>query len=605
MKRDNQSQDLNNSSSGERLSSKDSLPKTVAISFVVIGLMAFALGIYLFITSKNIKNTEDKILRLQILNISLLNGDKNVTDTISRKLIEEEWYDIPINKPPELPEFLLQLYTYVHNEELRPILEYVKLVDQNLNRLEFEVNKLYSEKNLSEARAIISGDDYAYWKVEFSNSIEQIFSITSNELSILLEKLHDQTNYAISMLFILLPILLTSYKIIRKFSKESAHLTSDLFSINEQFELAVQGSQDGLWDWRDVNDNKVWWSPRLYDLLGYEAGEIESSRSSFQKLLHPDDIDKWGKATRLHLEEQVLYDIEQRLRIKSGEYRWFNARAQAIWDENGKPKRMAGSIRDIHDQKMTEEELRLQSEIIKNMSEGVALIRASDSSIVYTNPRFEEVFGYDTGELIGKHISVTNNPAERSPQEISKNIVSSVNNQGYWKGDINKIKKNGTPFWVYGSIVSFDQPMYGQVFIAVYTDITELRKAEEALRESEKTLRTIIEKTPAMFYSINKNGEIVHASNFWLDTMGYTLEEVLGKKSTSFLTEKSKNFAEKKALPKFFIEGFAIDVPYQYVKKNEEILDMKLSAYADMNESGEFIRSYAVLTAFSRMFINT
>ena len=125
----------------------------------------------------------------------------------------------------------------------------------------------------------------------------------------------------------------------------------------ERFNLAVEGSNDGMWDWPDVNSEKEWWSSRWYELLGYEDGEIEATYSNFKSFLHPDDLHRTEEAVLSHFQRRVPFDLEYRLRTKSGEYRWFRARAQALWDVDGRPCRMSGSIRDITERKQAKERL--------------------------------------------------------------------------------------------------------------------------------------------------------------------------------------------------------------------------------------------------------
>ena len=121
----------------------------------------------------------------------------------------------------------------------------------------------------------------------------------------------------------------------------------------ERFQLAVQGANDGIWD-LDLTTGENWWSPRLYELLGYEVEEIETGLETFKSILHPDDRAYAIESLRAHLEDRVPYDAEYRLRIKSGHYRWFRARGQAIWDETGTAVRIAGSNQDIHDGKQAQ-----------------------------------------------------------------------------------------------------------------------------------------------------------------------------------------------------------------------------------------------------------
>lgn len=163
----------------------------------------------------------------------------------------------------------------------------------------------------------------------------------------------------------------------------------------ERFNLAVEGSYDGLWDWPDINQDAEWWSPQWYALLGYEDGEIEASFSHFRSILHPHDLGRMEEAVRAHFEEDVPFDMEYRLRIKSGEYRWFRGRGKVTRDSDGKPVRMSGSIRDINDIKLAEEGLkksrRVFADLVEKSLTGIVIIQ--DHRVVYTNPEFRRMVG--------------------------------------------------------------------------------------------------------------------------------------------------------------------------------------------------------------------
>lgn len=146
---------------------------------------------------------------------------------------------------------------------------------------------------------------------------------------------------------------------------------------------------------------------------------------------------------------------------------------------------------DITERKQAEGTLRIHGEIMTNMSEGVYLIRASDGVIVYTNPKFEEMFGYRPGELIGKHVSVINAPTEKTPKEIAEEIIKVLNEKGSWRGEICNIKKDGTLFWCYASVSIFDHPEHGKIWVTMHTDITERRQAEKKLLEDQEQLRSM------------------------------------------------------------------------------------------------------------------
>jgi PAS domain S-box-containing protein len=125
-------------------------------------------------------------------------------------------------------------------------------------------------------------------------------------------------------------------------------------------------------------------------------------------------------------------------------------------------------------------------------------------------------------------------------------------------------------------------------------EILQRRRAEAALRESESRYRSLYHDTPAMLHSIDHRGRLVSVSNHWAEAMGYTPDEIVGRKLTDFFTEESKRYAEKTAFSDFFKTGYAKDIPYRFVKRNGEVIDILLSAIADRDRNGEIKRTLAV-----------
>lgn len=144
----------------------------------------------------------------------------------------------------------------------------------------------------------------------------------------------------------------------------------------------------------------------------------------------------------------------------------------------------------------------------------------------------------------------------------------------------------------------YDQNDVEQVarFADLAWDIAERKIAENELRQSEQRYRNLYRRTPAMLHSIDAQGRIIHVSDYWLKVMGYARHEVLGRRSVDFLTPASRSIAETKALPEFFQKGIIWDFPYQMVKKDGEIIDVRFSAIAEADGSGRFTHSLAVIT---------
>ena len=157
---------------------------------------------------------------------------------------------------------------------------------------------------------------------------------------------------------------------------------------------------------------------------------------------------------------------------------------------------------DITERKEAENKLRLHSAIMTNLADGVHLIRADDGIIVYTNPAFEEMFGYNPGELIGKDIAIVNAPTDKTSEETKEEIMGILSEIGEWHGEILNIKQDSTPFWCFANVTVFDHPEYGKVYIAVHSDITERKEKEKEIFD----LAQFPSEDPYPILRVNRDG---------------------------------------------------------------------------------------------------
>ena len=147
------------------------------------------------------------------------------------------------------------------------------------------------------------------------------------------------------------------YVVIRDLT-ERRRAEEALRASEERFDLAVHGTDAGIWDW-DMHANTVYFSPRWKSMLGYEDREIGNGFCEWRDRVHPEDQPRALAAIQDYLEgRKSEYELEHRLRHKDGTYRWIIARGAAVRDSAGKPYRMVGSQIDITDRKRAEESVR-------------------------------------------------------------------------------------------------------------------------------------------------------------------------------------------------------------------------------------------------------
>ena len=200
--------------------------------------------------------------------------------------------------------------------------------------------------------------------------------------------------------------------------------------------------------------------------------------------------------------------------------------------------------REMEVRKKAEEEIRLRMAIMETVGEGIFLIGADDYVIKWANSKFEKMFGYKPGEMVGLSVDTLNAPTETTPAETRISIVNELLRDGEWHGEVENIKKDGTHFWCYANASLFDHPEFGKVIVSTHSDITERKRAEQALRESEEKYRNLfaIEKD-ALFFIDKETGSILDVNDRTCLLYGYTRNELLKMKHIDVSAEPEASLA--------------------------------------------------------------
>jgi PAS domain S-box-containing protein len=306
----------------------------------------------------------------------------------------------------------------------------------------------------------------------------------------------------------------------------------------ERWQLALIGSNDGIWD-HNLVTNENFLSARCMEILGYNFDEI----NSFEKWLsytHPDDAPLLGKTFNKHLAKQIpYYSCEYRMLCKDGNYKWLLVRGQALWDETGKPVRAVGSISDISERKQFEEELkkakaeleqrvlertlelseaneRLQQELSIRLSTENALreseekfrqiaeniqdvIWVSDAftyQSIYVSPVYEKVWGRRCEDLyknsIGWREAIHPNDRSRVEEALQKRKPNEFYDEEYRiirpDNSVRWIRDRGFPI----------KHANGEVYriVGIAEDITERKQSEEIIYKQQQQFIALVENSP-------------------------------------------------------------------------------------------------------------
>jgi two-component system CheB/CheR fusion protein len=189
---------------------------------------------------------------------------------------------------------------------------------------------------------------------------------------------------------------------------------------------------------------------------------------------------------------------------------------------------LARQAADWIERTQNEEELQLQGQVAANLAEGVTLT-ASDGHIVYTNERFEKLFGYGPGELLGRHVSMLNAGEGEGPAQTAAEIMQALRETGVWSGEAHNIRKDGTLFWSYSNISTFEHPRFGTVWVGALSDVTDRKAAESALQASEERLGAILSTASDAIITIDHNGNIQSVNIAAEQMFGYRADEMVGQ----------------------------------------------------------------------------
>jgi two-component system nitrate/nitrite sensor histidine kinase NarX len=191
----------------------------------------------------------------------------------------------------------------------------------------------------------------------------------------------------------------------RQMLEEVERSKQHLRETREQFDLAIQGSNDGIWDW-NLETGTAYYSPRCAEILGMGPDAQPTTFADWHNRIHPDDLKRAQVVLQGHVEGlTAFFVLEHRLRQWDGTYRWVLARGTSRRDEAGKATRISGSMTDITARKEAEEILREREtqyrSIFEVSSEGIVIVDLEQQRIVEANLAACRLFGYPYAAFIG------------------------------------------------------------------------------------------------------------------------------------------------------------------------------------------------------------
>ncbi len=294
-------------------------------------------------------------------------------------------------------------------------------------------------------------------------------------------------------------------------------------------EFALQGTNDGIWDW-DITTNQVFYSNRWKAMRGFTEEEGGKRIEERTEAIHPDDYERVMSLLDAHLVGQSeFFEAEYRVRCKDGSYLWVLDRGKALRDTSGRLVRMIGSETDITQRKLTEAALQKSEQRYYAVMDGASdaiLLADAHGNLIEVNRKAEELLGYTRDELVNLNINQIH-PTEALQavhQHFSRIIL---HNQGD-SFETLVLCKDGTtiPVEITGSRIDLNGELIAQ---GIFRDIRDRKATELALQQSESRYRAIVQDQTELIARFLADTTLLFVNDAYCRYFGLEQEAAIGR----------------------------------------------------------------------------
>ena len=305
---------------------------------------------------------------------------------------------------------------------------------------------------------------------------------------------------------------------------ERLKLEEQLRLSEEKYRSLVESISDCIWE-IDSAGRFTYLSPMFEEIFGYDPTAFLGQ--SPERLLPDDVAPQIIENVRGTFSERQPFTLASLPnRHKDGRKLVVDVRGFSFFSSDGEYKGRRGITRDVTAQSQAEDAVRLHLAVMETVEEGIFLVGLDDHIIKWTNSKFEQLFGYAPGEMIGMHVDRVNAPTDKSPTETRVSVVDLLLESGEWQGEIKNIRKDGTGFWCYAHVSLFDHPEFGSVMVSAHTDISDRVRIREALRKSEERVSLALEGAELGLWDWDIETGAVVFNERWAGMLGYTVAEI-------------------------------------------------------------------------------
>jgi PAS domain S-box-containing protein len=316
----------------------------------------------------------------------------------------------------------------------------------------------------------------------------------------------------------------------QELEQKVAERTAALQASEERWQLALKGSNDGIWDW-DLSTDRIFCSDRWKEMRGLTSDELVDTSAKFLSRIHPDDSDFVMAAIEAHFAGKTeFFEVEYRVQCKNGSYIWVLARAQAQRDASGTIVRMIGSDTDISKRKSTEAELAKSRQTYYSLIQSVNGIMweydLHTDRFTFVSNKAEELLGYPIADWLNEPNFWRKRVYAEDLVAAERYFDTAIQTQKSCELEYRMMAADGSLVWVYDiSSPNFDEAGHSTTSSGVLIDIRDRKRAEAKINQQLATIEAAIDGI-----AILQGDTYLYLNQSHLQLFGYeSVDELVGK----------------------------------------------------------------------------
>jgi PAS domain S-box-containing protein len=367
----------------------------------------------------------------------------------------------------------------------------------------------------------------------------------------------------------------------------------ELVNLREAQQIAGVGS----WEWIPRTDAQQW-SLELSRIFGRDPSLPPPSQEDFLTYLHPDDRPRARECVDATFKTGAPFRMDVRIVRSDGETRTVALRGRLSRGDDGGPSRLIGVAQDITERKQAEEALRQSEEQSRVLFEHQIIamaITSPDKGIVRVNDQFCRLLGYSREDLAHMTWRDFTHPDDLADSLLQFNRAMAGEIDSY-SLEKRYVRKDGEIVYGHASLGCVRNPDGSMAYLlALLSDVTERKKAEEGLRKSEEAYRRLFELSPDPIVAWSPDGVFNAANQAAATLLGLdTPEEVVGKRWTDFVAPEDRA-ARAETLRKVETRGGVNESEFRLQRKDGSRVLVQARVHAALDDEGNSVQTISMV----------